>query len=351
MSIKNILITGGAGFIASHMVIHLVKTYPQYKIVNLDKLGYASSERLCDEVANAPNYHFVKGNILSEDLVSLVLHTHQIDTVMHFAGETHVDNSFGHSLNFTKNNVLGSHVLIECSRQYGGVKRFIHVSTDEVYGESAYGETGATEQLSLLRPTNPYAASKAAAEHVVLSYYKSFNFPVIITRSNNIFGPHQMPEKVIPKWICLLEDGKKIPVHGDGSNLRAFLYVDDVVKAYSLVLHKGVVGQVYNISSDHEMSTRQLAELMVRLWNRDPKDSIEFVADRAINDERYHINDEKVRALGWKPEVTFDEGLQKTIAWYRGRDLKAVWESYTPQFLAAHPSLPHKHHEHIAGKK
>jgi dTDP-glucose 4,6-dehydratase len=338
--IKNILITGGAGFIASHMIIHLVKTYPQYLIVNLDKMGYASSERLVDEIQDSPNYKFVKGNILSDDLVMLVLKEYKIDTVMHFAGETHVDNSFGHSLSFTKNNVLGTHTLAECCRQYG-VKRFIHISTDEVYGESAYdASSGAVEHSSLLRPTNPYSASKAAAEHVILSYFKSWKFPVIITRSNNIFGPHQFPEKVIPKWICLLQAGQKCPVHGDGSHLRAFLYVEDVIRAYSLVLHKGEIGQVYNISSNIELSNLDLAKYMVKLFDRDPMDAIQFVEDRAVNDERYHIDDKKVRSLGWSPQVSFDEGMQRTMSWYKDRDLTQIWENYNPTFLAAHPHLP-----------
>jgi len=337
---KRILVTGGAGFIASHMVVWLVKHYPNYHIVNLDKVSYASSERLLDEIKDAPNYTFVKGNILSEDLVFLVLRTWRIDTVLHFAAETHVDNSFGHSMDFTKSNVLGSHVLVETCRQYGGITRFIYVSTDEVYGESAYGGSPATEHLSLLLPTNPYAASKAAAEHILLSYYKSFNFPMIITRSNNIFGPHQFPEKVVPKWICLLEAGKKCPIHGDGSNLRHFLYVEDVVRAYDIVLHKGVAGQHYNISSDVEFSTKQLAQHMIKLWGRTEEDAIEYVADRAVNDVRYHINDDKMRLLGWKPEISFEEGLNRTIAWYRGRDLQAIWPKFSTDFLAAHPAVP-----------
>ena len=172
--------------------------------MNLDKLSYASSKELTKEVHAFPNYNFIKGNILNSDLLMLVLSQYQIDHVMHFASETHVDNSFGQSLEFTKNNVLGTHVLIEACRQYGKIQKFIHISTDEVYGESAYGEHGAMEHSSLLRPTNPYSASKAAAEQVVWGYMKSFNFPAVITRSNNIFGPHQFPEKVIPKWILSL---------------------------------------------------------------------------------------------------------------------------------------------------
>lgn len=336
---KHILITGGSGFIGSHMVVHLTKTHPEYVIVNLDKMSYASSKYVTKEVHSLPNYSFVKGDILNTDLLMLILTQYKIDHVIHFASETHVDNSFAHSLEFTKNNVLGTHVLIETCRQYGNIKKFIHISTDEVYGESAYGGHGATSS-SLLLPTNPYSASKAAAEHIVLGYMKSFNFPAVITRSNNIFGPHQFPEKVIPKWCCLLEKGLKIPVHGNGTQTRAFLYVSDVVNAYELVLERGTIGNIYNISSDIELTNKELAKVMVNIWGRDEESAIEYVRDRNVNDERYHINDEKIRALGWTPIVSFDEGLKKTIEWYKANDPSLVWENYTPKFLDAHPSLP-----------
>jgi len=193
---KNILITGGAGFIASHVVILMVKKYPQFKIVNFDRLDYCSCLENLDEIKDFPNYKFVKGNICSSDLVSYVLHAEEIDTIMHFAAQTHVDNSFGNSFQFTQNNILGTHVLLE-SAKVAGIKRFIHVSTDEVYGEQRLDQEAMSEE-QVLEPTNPYAATKAGAEFLAKSYHRSFGMPVIITRGNNVYGPHQFPEKIIP---------------------------------------------------------------------------------------------------------------------------------------------------------
>jgi len=239
---KTILVTGGCGFVGSNMVTHLVRKYPQFFILNLDKLDYCASLKLLTSIENAPNYEFVKGDILDTSLVSFLLRKYNVTALIHFAAQTHVDNSFGNSLQFTTNNVLGVHTLLECSKLYGKLERFVHVSTDEVYGTSAHSGQGAVESQTVLQPTNPYAASKAGAEHIVMSYFKSWKFPVIITRSNNIYGPHQYPEKVIPKWICRLDRGQKCPIHGNGSNQRGFMYVDDVVAAYDLILQKGTIG-------------------------------------------------------------------------------------------------------------
>jgi len=341
---KNILITGGAGFIASHMVLYLLDKYPDYRIVNFDKMEYSSSLYYLKKAESFPNYEFIKGDINSSDLVNLVLRKYEIDTVLHYAAQTHVDNSFHNSLSFTQNNVLGTHALIEECRSYGGIKRFIHVSTDEVYGESAYNEIHATEHLSLLLPTNPYSATKAAAEHIVLSYYKSYKFPIIITRSNNVYGPHQYPEKVIPKWICLLLQGKKCPIHGNGSNVRAFLYVTDAVRAFDAIIHKGSVGQTYNISSTDEMSNLELCRHLISLFGyTDPDERIEYTEDRKINDLRYFIDDQKVRKLGWTQKVSFDEGIKKTIDWYRNCNLTAIWgDNIVDLALKAHPRVPAK---------
>eukprot|EP01127_Copromyxa_protea_P002955 TRINITY_DN12866_c0_g1_i1.p1 TRINITY_DN12866_c0_g1~~TRINITY_DN12866_c0_g1_i1.p1 ORF type:complete len:350 (+),score=29.98 TRINITY_DN12866_c0_g1_i1:1-1050(+) len=339
---KVVLVTGGLGFIASHMVIHLVTKYPEYLIINYDKVDYCSSFEYLKEIESAPNYEFIEGDILNSGLLSVLFQKYKVAWVIHFAAQTHVDNSFNNSISFTKNNVLGTHVLIECCRK-ANVQKYVHVSTDEVYGESAYDDTGALEHVSLLRPTNPYAASKAAAEHIVLSYYKSYNFPCIITRSNNIYGPHQFPEKVVPKWICLLEKGWKLPVHGDGSHRRAYLYVKDVVDAYDTVLHKGVIGEVYNISSDTEYSNIQLAQFLLKKYGRKVEDVLEFVEDRIVNDERYYIIDNKLRELGWTPKTSFEDGITNTIEWYRKTDLEKVWgpQIYVYAF-PAHPRVPHK---------
>eukprot|EP01125_Pyxidicula_operculata_P006274 TRINITY_DN2178_c1_g1_i2.p1 TRINITY_DN2178_c1_g1~~TRINITY_DN2178_c1_g1_i2.p1 ORF type:complete len:388 (+),score=71.89 TRINITY_DN2178_c1_g1_i2:1-1164(+) len=335
---KRILITGGCGFIGSHMVIYFTLKYPQYFVVNLDKIDYCSSLQLLKGVEGKPNYHFVRGDILDSDLVTNILETYNINVVLHFAAQTHVDNSFGNSLTFTRNNVLGTHTLLECCKQYGRLHRFIHVSTDEVYGESAFSSEKAIEG-SILAPTNPYAATKAGAEHIVLSYWRSWQFPVILTRSNNIYGPHQYPEKVIPKWICLLEKDEKIPVHGDGSHRRSFIYIDDVIEAYSMILHNGTVGEVYNISSDDELSNIELAFKMMSIYGKnDPESMINYVEDRAFNDKRYHINGDKILKMGWTQKVSLETGLKKTIEWYRNNDIRKIWSTHSVKIaLQPHP--------------
>ena len=250
---QNILITGGAGFIASHVVIRLVKNYPQYNIVNMDMLSYCSChENVLSAIGEeAPNYKFVKGDICSSDLVSYVLRTEKIDTILHFAAQTHVDNSFGNSFQFTKHNIMGTHVLLEAAKN-AGIHRFIHVSTDEVYGEGRENEAGMVEAATL-EPTNPYAATKAGAEFLVKAYQRSFKLPAIMTRGNNVYGPHQFPEKLIPKFTNQLLRGRAVTLHGDGSNTRNFLFVEDVAEAFDVLLHRGRVGEIYNIGVSNEL--------------------------------------------------------------------------------------------------
>ena len=335
---KNILVTGGAGFIASHVVIQLVQQYPQYKIVNFDKMDYCSSLSNLNEVKDAPNYKFIKGNILSADLLRYVFESEQIDTIIHAAAQTHVDNSFGNSFTFTQNNVMGTHVLIETAKTHG-IKRFIHVSTDEVYG-SSYENDPRHIESDVLEPTNPYAATKAAAENIVKSYYRSFNMPCIITRGNNVFGPHQYPEKVIPKFVRRLLKGLPCCIHGDGSNSRHFIYVGDVARAFITILHKGVDGETYNIGCETEYTNLEVAERLVKALKptcSDPKEHIEFVADRPFNDVRYYISSEKLISLGWSEATSFDEGLKKTIDWY-AKVPADWWAVGTDSALAAHPT-------------
>lgn len=329
---KNILVTGGAGFIASHVVLLLVKKYPQYKIVNYDKLDYCSSLLNLKEIEMFRNYHFVKGNILSADLVNYVIRTENIDTIMHFAAQTHVDNSFGNSFHFTETNVLGTHVLLEAAKA-AGIKRFIHVSTDEVYGENM-GEDAMEERV--LEPSNPYAASKAGAEFIVKSYHRSFNLPVIITRGNNVYGPHQYPEKIIPKFICQLQANKACTIHGDGSHKRTFIYVEDVARAFDTILHKGTTGQIYNIGSKAELSNLSIAQKLIQLHGMQDKEKqfITYVEDRLFNDKRYAINSDKLHALGWSTTVDFEEGLKATVEWYRKN--KNNWPTVN-EALSAHP--------------
>ena len=334
---KNILVTGGAGFIASHVVIKLVKSYPQYKIVCFDKLDYCSSLSNLREVEDCANFKFIKGNLLSADLIKYVLETEHIDTILHAAAQTHVDNSFGNSFAFTENNVMGTHVLIECAKNHG-IQRFIHVSTDEVYG-SSYAEDPRHVESDALEPTNPYAATKAAAENIVKSYYRSFKLPVIITRGNNVYGPHQYPEKVIPKFVRRLLNGMPCCIHGDGSNSRHFIYVSDVADAFVTIMHKGVDGETYNIGCDVELTNLEVAEKLVHALKPEVKDAhehITFVDDRAFNDVRYYISSDKLHSLGWHPKVGFEDGLQKTINWY-AKVSKDWWEIGTDSALSAHP--------------
>jgi len=334
---KNILVTGGAGFIASHIVIQLVKKFPQYKIVNFDKLDYCSSLHNLNEVKDKPNYKFIKGNILSADLLKYVFESEKIDTIIHAAAQTHVDNSFGNSFAFTENNVMGTHVLVETAKDHG-IKRFIHVSTDEVYGSSYEDEPRHVEE-DVLEPTNPYAATKAAAENIVKSYYRSFKLPVIITRGNNVFGPHQYPEKLVPKFVRRLLKGLPCCLHGDGSNSRHFIYVEDVARAFITILHKGQIGETYNIGCETEYTNLEVAEKLIKALKptlANPKDFIEFVKDRPFNDVRYYISSDKLKSLGWKEEETFEDALQKTIAWY-SKVSPDWWDVGTDSSLAAHP--------------
>lgn len=309
------------------------------QIVCLDKLDYCSSLRNLDAIIDKPNFKFIKGNVCSADLMSYVLETERIDTVIHAAAQTHVDNSFGNSFAFTENNVLGTHVLIEAAKK-AGIRRFIHVSTDEVYG-SSYDEEPCRKEGDVLEPTNPYAATKAAAESIARSYWFSFNVPVIVTRGNNVFGPHQYPEKVIPKFVRRLVNGMPVCIHGNGSNSRHYIYVEDVARAFETILHKGVDGGVYNIGCDDEFTNLEVAAKLVRavtpgVTEIEIQKRITHVEDRAFNDVRYYIDSGKLHALGWQCEVTFEEGLRRTIDWYREVQ-KDWWPIGTDSALAPHP--------------
>ncbi|KAJ4874483.1 hypothetical protein Rs2_39501 [Raphanus sativus] len=314
---KNILITGAAGFIASHVANRLIRTYPHYKVVVLDKLDYCSNLKNLNPSKNSPNFKFVKGDIASADLVNHLLVTERIDTIMHFAAQTHVDNSFGNSFEFTKNNIYGTHVLLEaCKVTAGQVKRFIHVSTDEVYGETDEDALVGNHEASQLLPTNPYSATKAGAEMLVMAYGRSYGLPVITTRGNNVYGPNQFPEKLIPKFILLAMRGKVLPIHGDGSNVRSYLYCEDVAEAFEVILHKGEVGHVYNIGTKKERRVNDVARDVCKLFGVDPEKSIKFVENRPFNDQRYFLDDEKLKKLGWSERTTWEEGLRKTKEWY-----------------------------------
>ncbi|CAF1002440.1 unnamed protein product [Brachionus calyciflorus] len=312
---KNILLTGGAGFIGSHVAIHLAKSYPQCQLVVLDNLDYNSNMKNLEEIKDLTNFIFVQGDITDFDTVNNVFKSHAIDTVLHFAAQSHVDLSVKYSLKFTHVNVIGTHVLLENSR-LNNIRRFIHVSTDEVYGS--------TDQIpdpnQPLEPTNPYACSKLAAECIVMAYRKYFQMPIIISRGNNVYGPHQFLEKVIPNFIFRLLDNKKCLIHGDGESERDFLYISDVVNAFDHLLKYGRPDEIYNISSTHGIKIKDLAKKIIHhiknVKEGEEDEFIEYVADRNINDIRYKVDGTKIRSLGWDPKIDFDKGLQLTINWY-----------------------------------
>ncbi|EPS62084.1 hypothetical protein M569_12709, partial [Genlisea aurea] len=264
----------------------------------------------------SPNFKFVKGDIGSADLVNYLLITENIDTIMHFAAQTHVDNSFGNSFEFTKNNIYGTHVLLEACKVTGQIRRFIHVSTDEVYGETDEDAVVGNHEASQLLPTNPYSATKAGAEMLVMAYGRSYGLPVITTRGNNVYGPNQFPEKLIPKFILLAMKGKPLPIHGDGSNVRSYLFAEDVAEAFEVVLHKGEVGHVYNIGTKKERRVIDVAKDICRLFSIDPDSNIQFVENRPFNDQRYFLDDQKLKNIGWFERTTWEEGLRKTMEWY-----------------------------------
>ncbi|PWI69034.1 hypothetical protein PCL_01419 [Purpureocillium lilacinum] len=350
--VKNIMVTGGAGFIASWVVRHLTLTYPHaYNVVSFDKLDYCATLNNTRSLDGRPNYSFYLGDLTCPSDVLSCMEKHKIDTVLHFAAQSHVDLSFGNSYSFTRTNVYGTHVLLECATKFG-IRRFVHVSTDEVYGEVKEGGDDLVES-SILSPTNPYAASKAAAEMLVCSYQASFKLPVIIVRSNNIYGPHQYPEKVIPKFICRLQRGQPVALHGNGSPTRRYLYAGDAADAFDTILHKGRIGQVYNVGSRDEVGNLALCKMLLAamgLGQDTPEQLRKYVRytnDRPFNDSRYAVNATKLHQFGWQQRTSLKDGLALTIAWYR-RFGEVWWGDISPA-LEPFPIL--KDQEHDLGKK
>ena len=318
-NIKNLLVTGGCGFIGSNFINLFYDRYPEINIINIDALYYcAKKNNIREDIRKNSRYSLIKGNICSQDLVSHILKYYTIDTVIHFAAQSHVQTSFTDSLQYTQDNVIGTHTLLECCRLYGKITRFVHVSTDEVYGESLLDikENKKTEQ-SVLCPTNPYAASKAAAESFVQSYIKSFNMPIIITRGNNVYGPNQYPEKVIPKFIQQLNSGEKITIQGKGDCVRGFLHVNDTVDAFIKILEKGKIGEIYNIgcNEDMEISILELAKKIHKLSEIKSyfQENVTYIEDRPFNDKRYYISNKKLKELGWNIKINLEDGLKELI--------------------------------------
>jgi len=314
----NLLVTGGCGFIGSNFINYIFAS-DKYKIINFDAMYYCADEKnVIGDIRNNPNYTLVKGNLCSEDLINHVLKSYEIEQVVHFAAQSHVQNSFDDSLQFTKDNILGTHVLLECCRKYGKITKFIHVSTDEVYGESmnSVDEKHKTEH-SILCPTNPYAATKAGAELIAQSYNHSYKMPIIITRGNNVYGPNQYPEKLIPRFIQLLQNDKPVTIQGTGSSVRAFLHAIDTAHAFQVILEKGAIGEIYNIGCDEgmEYSVADVAKILIRkIKNTADYDKwISYIEDRPFNDQRYYISNQKLKDLGWTISVNFEQGLDALL--------------------------------------
>lgn len=306
-----LLVTGGAGFIGSCFIRYMLNKYPDYKILNLDALTYAGNLENLDDVKDNPNYDFVKGNICNTELISMIMDN--VDVVVNFAAESHVDRSIRGPEIFVETNIKGTLNLLQCAKQ-SNVQRYIQISTDEVYG--SLGKTGYFTEDTPLSPNSPYSASKAGADLLVRSYYETYGMPVIITRCSNNYGPYQYPEKLIPLFIAQLLKGEKVPVYGDGLNVRDWLYVYDHCSAIDTVLHNGKVGEVYNIGGNNEKSNLEITRLILKALDKS-EDYIQYVKDRLGHDKRYAICSDKIQTeLGWHPSVTFEEGLNHTIDWY-----------------------------------
>jgi dTDP-glucose 4,6-dehydratase len=313
-----LLVTGGCGFIGSGFINRFFPSRGRLrKMVNVDAMYYcADHNRVDPSIRMHPDYVFYEVNLCDAEAVRGIMERYRPSHVIHFAAQSHVQNSFSDALSYTHDNVLGTHVLLECCRRQGGILKFIHVSTDEVYGESmiSVDEEHKTEH-SILCPTNPYAATKAAAELIAQSYLHSFRFPVIITRGNNVYGPGQYPEKLIPRFVELLRNGRKCTIQGSGTAVRSFLYITDVVDAFMTILEKGQIGEIYNIGSLEERSVLEIARLLIKkiLGTDDWEKWIEHVEDRPFNDQRYCISSDKLRELGWRPTVSFEEGMARVL--------------------------------------
>jgi len=307
-----LLVTGGAGFIGSHFIRHILMKYPAYQVVNLDLLTYASNLENLHDVRHNPRYSFVKGDIADQKLVfALVAET---EAIVNFAAESHVDRSILDSAAFIHTNIVGTHVLLEAARSQGRT-RFHHVSTDEVYGHLGTNDPPFQEKTPYA-PRSPYSASKAAADHLVNAYFHTYGLPITISNCSNNYGPYQFPEKLIPLFITNLVEGKKVPVYGDGLQVRDWLYVVDHCEAIDLILHQGTIGETYCVGGDCEKTNLAITKKILEVMGRGDE-MIEYVPDRPGHDRRYAINFAKIREeLGWTPRTDFDQGMQETVTWY-----------------------------------
>ncbi len=306
---KKILVTGGAGFIGSNFVRHMLRTHPDYDIIVLDAMTYAGNLENLAEAADNPNFYFFRGDIRDEALVNNIIPN--VDAVVNFAAETFVDRSIHEPGDFVTTDVVGTFRLLEAARRHG-VERFLHISTDEVYGSV---EEGSSVETDPIEPRSPYSASKASGDLVVRSYYVTYDLPILITRASNNYGPYQHPEKLVPFFITNAIDNRQLPVYGDGQQVRDWLYVEDHCTAIDTVLHKGQVGEVYNVGGGYERTNMQVTQAILDALGKDDS-LIKHVKDRPGHDRRYSLSTEKLRALGWEPKVSFEDGLPLTVKWY-----------------------------------
>lgn len=318
----NILVTGGAGFIGSNFVHHILGKYPKYKVINYDLLTYAGNLENLKDVEKNPNYVFVKGDINNRELVDYLVKTHKVNVIVNFAAESHVDRSITDPGVFVSSNVLGTQALLDVAKE-NHIDKYVQISTDEVYG--SLGDTGYFTEDTPLSPNSPYSASKAGADMLVLAYAETFGMNVNITRCSNNYGPYHFPEKLIPLMVTNALEGKELPIYGDGKNVRDWLHVKDHCAAIDLVVHKGKQGEVYNVGGHNERTNNEIVHLIVENLGAS-KSLIKYVEDRLGHDRRYAIDPTKITSeLGWKPEYTFDTGIAETIQWYI--DYPEWWKS------------------------
>ena len=308
-----LLVAGGAGFIGSNFIRHILASHEDWRVVNVDKLTYAGNLANLEDVGNDERYCFFRADICDPKVIESIVADGEPDAIVNFAAETHVDRSIEDPSLFLRTNVLGAQVLLDVARKLG-VARFIQISTDEVYG--SLGATGKFSEDSPLRPNSPYAASKTAADLLVRAYFKTYGLPAIVTRCSNNYGPYQFPEKIIPFFVTLLKEDKPVPVYGDGMNVRDWIHVDDHSRAVEAVLLRGKPGEVYNVGGGNERTNIEITKLLLAAMGK-PESLLKFVPDRPAHDRRYAIDDTKIRTgLGVAPRVPFEEGIRETVRWY-----------------------------------